>query len=125
FIARMALAGAFDVSVWAFSPYPGSELFDEIASKRGFKMDDDYYNSLRSYADSSSTVSYSEHFSDQKLKRLRSIGVVIFYITSWIRRPIRPFRIIWNLVLGRQESRAEMALYNVLRRNTLKSENPA
>ncbi len=124
FIARMALAGAFDVSVWAFSPYPGSELFDEIAGKRGFKMDDDYYNSLRSYADSSSTVSYSEHISNQKLKRLRTIGVGIFYITSWLRFPIRPFLIIWNLAIGRQESRAEMALYNVFRRNTLKSQNP-
>ena len=120
----MALAGAFDVSVWAFSPYPGSELFAEISKKRGLKMNDDYYNSLRSYADSSSTISYSEHFSDQKLKRLRTIGVMIFYFTSWLRRPIRPFRIIWNLAMGRQESRAEMGLYNVLRRNQLKSENP-
>ena len=88
-------------------------------------MDDDYYNSLRSYADSSSTVSYSEHFSDKNLKRLRTIGVVIFYITSWMCRPIRPFRIIWNLATGRQESRAEMGLYNVLRRNKLKAEKPA
>ena len=63
-------------------------------------------------------------FSNEKLKRLRTIGVGIFYITSWIRRPIRPFRIIWNLAMGRQESRAEMALYNVFRRNTLKSQNP-
>ena len=90
FIARMALAGAFDVSVWAFTPYPGSELFVEISRKRGLKMDDNYYNSLRSYADTSSTISYSEHFTDQKLKRLRTIGVVIFYLTSWLRRPVRP-----------------------------------
>ncbi len=123
FIARMALAGAFDVSVWAFTPYPGSELFVEISRKRGLKMDDNYYNSLRSYADTSSTISYSEHFTDQKLKRLRTIGVVIFYLTSWLRRPVRPFKIIWNLAMGRQESRAEMGLYNVIRRNQLKSEN--
>ena len=100
FIARMTMAGAYDISIWAFSPYPGSELFAEISSAKGLKMDDDYYNSLRSYADTTPTISYSEHFSDQKLKRLRIIGVIIFYITSWLRRPIRPVKIVWNLYKG-------------------------
>jgi len=124
FIIRMAWAGAFDISIWAFSPYPGSELFAEISTANGLKLDDDYYNSLRSYADTTSTISYSEHFSDEKLKRLRKIGVALFYVASWLRRPIRPFRIIWNLAMGRQESRAEMGLYNVIRRNRLKAESP-
>ena len=30
----MAWAGAHDLSIWAFSPYPGSELFDELHSQR-------------------------------------------------------------------------------------------
>ena len=74
FISRMALAGAFDVSVGSSSPYPGSELFDEISGKQASKwmmpIIDAYYNSLRSYTDTSFTISYSEHFSDQKLKNL-------------------------------------------------------
>ena len=122
FIMRMALAGAYDISVWAFSPYPGSELFSEISEQQEMKMDDPYYDSLRSYADASKTVSYSKHFSDQRLKTLRFFGTVLFYLTSWVRRPIRPFKIIWNLMHGKQESRAELGLYNLLRRNKLKSE---
>ena len=122
FIMRMAMAGAYDISIWAFSPYPGSELFTEISKSRNLKMDDPYYDSLRSYADASKTVSYSEHFSNQRLKTLRFIGTLLFYLTSWARRPIRPFKIIWNLMHGRQESRAEMGLYNVLRRGKLTSD---
>ncbi|MGY8998539.1 MAG: B12-binding domain-containing radical SAM protein [Rhodospirillales bacterium] len=115
FIIRMAIAGAYDISIWAFSPYPGSELFNEISTTGKLKMDDAYYDSLRSYADPSKTVSYSVHFSDKRLKLLRFIGTVLFYFTAWGRRPIRPFKIIWNLSHGLQESRAELGLYNLLR----------
>ena len=31
-IIRMAIAGAYDISIWAFSPYPGSELFNHISA---------------------------------------------------------------------------------------------
>lgn len=119
FIARIAWAGAYDISVWAFSPYPGSELFEQISGTGRIVMNDAYYDSLRSYADPSKTVSYSEHFGDGTLKVLRLIGTVIFYLTAWGRRPYRPFRIVWNLINGVQESRAEMGLYNLIRRARL------
>lgn len=120
FITKMAYAGAFDLSIWAFSPYPGSELFTEISKAKKLKLDDDYYNSLRSYADTTSTISYSEFLSDNFLKLLRTTGLFLFYLTSWSRRPVRPFQILWNLAHGRQESRAELGLYNLFRRNRLK-----
>lgn len=116
FTARMAWAGAYDLSIWAFSPYPGSELFDEIAAGTSLVMDDAYYDSLRSYADTSSTVSYSEHVSDKALKYYRTFGVMLFYLVSWTRRPNRPFKIIRNLMRGTQESRAEQGLQNLFRR---------
>jgi anaerobic magnesium-protoporphyrin IX monomethyl ester cyclase len=119
FIIRMAFAGAYDISIWAFSPYPGSELFSDISATGKLRMDDAYYDSLRSYADPSKTVSYSVHISDKTLKVLRFIGTALFYVTSWSRRPYRPFKIIWNLMIGRQESRAELGLYNLLRQNRL------
>lgn len=125
FILRMAWAGAYDISVWAFSPYPGSELFAEISAKRGLIMDDAYYDSLRSYADPTKTISYSEHFSDRTLKLLRLIGTALFYLAQWARRPHRPFKIVWNLLNGRQESRAEMGLYNVIRRSRLSGQRAA
>ena len=82
-------------------------------------LDDDYFDSLRSYADTSKTVSYSEHFSDGRLKTLRVIGTLLFYATSWARRPYRPFVSIINVLWDRQESHSEMGLVNVIRRNRL------
>ncbi|MGH6662730.1 MAG: B12-binding domain-containing radical SAM protein, partial [Rhodospirillales bacterium] len=61
FIVRMAMAGAYDLAIWAFSPYPGSELFEQIFKTGRLKLDDAYYDSLRSYSDTTRTVSYSEH----------------------------------------------------------------
>jgi anaerobic magnesium-protoporphyrin IX monomethyl ester cyclase len=119
FIIRMAIAGAYDISIWGFSPYPGSELFSDISATGKLKMDDAYYDSLRSYADPSKTVSYSAHISDKTLKVLRFVGTALFYFTAWSRRPNRPFKIIWNLMSGKQESRAELGLYNLLRQNRL------
>ena len=121
FIVRMAVAGAYDLSVWAFSPYPGSALFEQIHASGALTMDDAYYDSLRSYADASQTKSYSEHFSDRTLKGLRVAGLCLFYATSWTVRPARPFRIALNLFMGRQESRSEMAIANILRRRQLTS----
>ena len=121
FIARMALAGTYDLSIWAFSPYPGSELFEQLFEAGRIKVDDAYYDSLRSYADASRTKSYSENISDATLKALRFGELCLFYGVQWLRRPLRPFRMIWNVWRGNHESRAEMGLANLLRRGQLTS----
>ncbi len=119
FIAQMAIAGVHDLSIWGFSPYPGTELYDQIAGSRTVTLDDDFYDSLRSYTDASRTVSYSEHITDSQLKTLRFLGQAMFYLIAWTVRPWRPFGMVWRVVNGRQESRAEMALINMLRKRRL------
>ncbi|MDC0190841.1 B12-binding domain-containing radical SAM protein [Rhodospirillales bacterium] len=121
FIIRLAKAGAYDLSVWAFSPYPGSELFEQIKIQKKMVIDDKYYNSLRSYADRNATVSFSENFSNERLRKLRIIGILLFYGTSFFVRPYRPFKIIWNLLKGKQESRAEQGMVNLIRRKLMSS----
>ncbi len=119
FIAKMGWRGAHDISVWGFSPYPGSELFNELRAAGKLTVDDAFYDGLRSYADASRTVSWSPAFSDRRLKTLRLIGAVIFYAAAWLRRPFRPFRMVWNVVRGTHESRSEMAVANLLRRRRI------
>lgn len=125
FIIRLARAGAYDLSVWAFSPYPGSELFEQIKIQKKMVIDDKYYNSLRSYADRNATVSFSENFSNERLRKLRIIGILLFYGTSFFVRPYRPFKIIWNLLKGKQESRAEQGMVNLIRRKLMSSRKQA
>jgi hypothetical protein len=116
FIARMAWVGAHDLSIWAFSPYPGSELFDELHAGGQIALDDAYYDSLRSYADASATRSFSRHIGDRQLHAVRWLGVALFYLLSWLRRPWRPVRMLVNVLRGRQESRSELALSGLLKR---------
>jgi radical SAM superfamily enzyme YgiQ (UPF0313 family) len=116
FIAKLALAGAHDLSIWGYAPYPGSELFDNLVAKNHIKLDDDFYDKLRTYGDPLKTTSYCENFSNNGLKALRFIGHGIFYSISYSSRPIRPYRIIRNLIQGNQESRMEMALTDAFRR---------
>ena len=116
FIVRMALSGAYDLSIWAFSPYPGSELFTQLSEQGKVNLNDSFYDNLRSYADASQTKSYSEHMPDHHLKLLRLIGLCLFYGTSWLRRPWRPFRMLLNVYHGTHESRSEMGLAAMLNR---------
>lgn len=115
FIVKMAWAGVHDVSIWAFSPYPGSEDFDSLYNNGEIKLNDAFYDKLRSYSDNSNPKSYSEYIGDRELRFLRIIGTLIFYLVSWLRYPNRPFIIIRNVFSGKQESRGELVLQRRLR----------
>ena len=80
---------------------------------------------MRSYADRYATVSFSENFSNERLRKLRIIGILLFYATSFFVRPYRPFKIIWNLFKGKQESRAEQGMVNLIRRKLMSSRKQA
>jgi hypothetical protein len=115
----MARIGVHDVSVWTFSPYPGSELFAELrAAGRLPRLDDDYYASLLSYSDVSNAVSYAASLDSGRLQRYRLAGLVLFYAISYLLHPGRPLRSAYNIVTRRYESRLEMSFGNLVQRLT-------
>lgn len=124
FVPRLAWAGAHDLSIWVFSPYPGSEIFAKLNADGAFKMDDAYYDDLRSYADSSRTKSFTDKVPSHMLKLLRKMGTILFYMSAWSFRPWRPFVMLYNVAKGTHESRSELALSTILKRYTMKTEAP-
>lgn len=116
FIIRLAATGCHDLSIWVFSPYPGSELFDDMVATKKIELNEEYFDGLRSYADATKTKSFSDVFSNRQLKILRRAGTSMFYIFSWIIRPWRPFVMLRNVLSGRQESRSELAISTMLKR---------
>ncbi|HVM97359.1 MAG TPA: radical SAM protein, partial [Candidatus Acidoferrales bacterium] len=119
FIGRMARAGVHDVSVWTFSPYPGSELFEQLRSAgRLPRLDDQYYASLLSYSDISGAVSYADELKSAQLQRYRLAGLLLFYTGSYLTHPLRPLRSLYNIATRRYESRMEMSFGNLMRRLT-------
>lgn len=125
FVLRLAWVGAHDLSIWVFSPYPGSELFAELSEAGVIKMDVAYYDDLRSYADSSRTKSFTDNVPSHMLKLLRRAGTAMFYMAAWSFRPWRPFIMLRNVVKGTHESRSERALSTMLKRYTMKTGAPA
>ena len=111
FVARMALAGVHDVSVSMFSAYPGSELFDELtASGLLPKLDDEYFLSLASYTDVTSTIGWCANLSNRELGILRILALLTFYGLQYAARPWRLLRTIYNVASHRQESRLDKSL---------------
>jgi radical SAM superfamily enzyme YgiQ (UPF0313 family) len=117
FILRMARDGVHDVSVWTFSPYPGSELFERLRVEgRLPRLDDDYYASLLSYSDISGATSYAAALDARQLQRYRVAGLLAFYAASYLTHPLRPLRSLYNIATRRYESRLEMSFGNLVRR---------
>jgi anaerobic magnesium-protoporphyrin IX monomethyl ester cyclase len=116
FMIRLAFAGAHDVSYFAFSPYPGSSLFKEMLEAGEFQLNDDYFEKLKSYTDASRTVSFSRHISDRNLKVLRIVGLLTFYTSVLIRRPLRLVQSIRNIYTGKTESRSESMIRGLIER---------
>ncbi len=119
FVARMALAGVHDVSVSMFSPYPGSELFNDIRKLGKLpQLDEEYFISLASYTDVTTTVGWCEHLSSRELGMLRVTALLAFYALQWATRPWRALGTVYNIVANRQVSRLDKSLQDFLKRHT-------
>ncbi|MBI4489888.1 MAG: B12-binding domain-containing radical SAM protein [Deltaproteobacteria bacterium] len=117
FIARTALAGLNDISIWIYSPYPGCELFKELRAQGRIKsFDDRYFIALLSYADLKNVVSWDDKLPARTLKFYRIFGMLLFYGMSYLSNPLRFFRTVRNLLRQKHESRMEMALGAFLKR---------
>lgn len=118
FCAEVAFLGLHDLAVTPFSPYPGTELFDQVrAEGKVPELDDDYFYSLAAYSDLTSAVSYSEHISDKALGRYTWLGMATFYAVSYLCRPWRVVSVVRHVLWSEtQESRLEMTLRDHLHR---------
>jgi len=125
FMVKLGFLGVSDVSISAFSPYPGSELFLQLQQKGKIpqKLDDGFYKELSFAADILSNVSWCERIPSKALDRMRTMALVIFYIASWISHPLRPFKRAYNFFNDIEESRLDKSLGDMKRRNKILREN--
>ena len=117
FLINAAVLGVHDVYIACFSPYPGSELFEELKKDGQIEnMDTKYFLDLMSYSDIRFSRSYAHSIGDQQLTLYRLGGMAIFYAVQFLVRPWRLIILIRNMILGREESRLNMSLFHILRR---------
>jgi radical SAM superfamily enzyme YgiQ (UPF0313 family) len=104
FVARVALLGIADINVFLFTPYPDSELFDELrtAGEIG-ALDDEYVDGLFVQADMTVRRSYCRRIAWTELFVYRVVGMVLFYTLAYVRRPGRLTRLVRGLLTSRFE----------------------
>ncbi len=117
---KCAWLGVNDSSFIPYVPYPGSELYEQLASQGKIEpMSDAYFNSLIPFSDLAFAKSYNPLFGDRHLVWIRYLYFAVFYGTMFLRRPSRAFRIISNMFSGKQASRGEEILRNIMTRKKL------
>jgi len=107
YILKLSFIGANDLSIWSFAPYPGSKLFAELKQSGKINLSDDAYINSLIYSEMIQQISWNDQMSVRWVNFYRTAGVCLFYLSQFTFRPQRIFRIFYNLVKGRQESRSE------------------
>lgn len=115
YLIRFSFAGAHDVSVGVFAPYPGSELYDELLKRGKIDHSEEYWQKL-AYVDISETKSYCDNMSSRTLLFYNWLAITTFYSSNYLFRPMRLINTIKNLITSKHESRGEMALAQIFKR---------
>ncbi|PIK14069.1 radical SAM protein [Halobacteriovorax sp. JY17] len=115
FIFRMALVGIHDVPCFGFTPYPGSELFDELLEKGIIKRDENYYEFMSNliYTKPFNNKSWNNEVSDYMIPFLSLGGMAFFYSLQYLFRPIRFFNLVTNVVKDTPQTMLEVAFANM------------
>ena len=117
FVLDAAFMGVSDVYLASFAPYPGSELFDQMYKNGQIpKLDDEYFLNLTSYTDLLHSYSYSRHVGHHMLSFYRIGGMSMFYILNFVLRPKRIFRLFRNVIKGKEESKFENSILQIMGR---------
>lgn len=105
FLVRMAWVGVNDVGCFSFSPYPGSELHDQLVKAGKVTLDENYFRRLNGFNNFFDRVSYSAKFPSYLVSILNIGGMALFYGSSLLFRPGRILRFV-NILFLRDTSSA-------------------
>ncbi len=120
---KAAILGVDDVGLFAYSPYPGSELYEYLLGTGAIpKMDRDYFTSLMTFMDLKQSSNYCENVGEVEIAVYRLIGMSAFYGLAYLLRPARIRRAIRNYRAGRSDTVFEERLFALLHRRKLERE---
>lgn len=125
FCWQLAWYGVQDVGIFLFSPYPGSQLFEELqASGRIGPLDEKYFRSLVAFMDPLSPSEYCEKVSGRELAFWRFFGMASFFALSFVFRPSRLVRLVRNVIRNESVTVLEQRLGAIIRRKSQAGQKP-
>lgn len=121
FLVQASWYGANDMAPSVFSPYPGSELFNKLSAEGKVNMYDDLFFYQIIYVDTFFNSSfYNNEINKNILRFYQIMYLAIFYSSNFIFHPTRLFKTLKNLLTSNYDSRAEMALGELMKRSKIK-----
>lgn len=121
FCWKLAVLGVHDVGIFLFSPYPGSALFDELRREgRIGDLNEEYFRSLVAFMDPLSPVAFCRSVSGRELAFWRLFGMATFFGLSYLCRPWRFFKMVYNVARNQGDTVLEQRLGAIFRRHTVK-----
>lgn len=101
FCLRMAIRGVHDCNIATFTPYPGSELFQELSEQGHIpELNDQYFDDLLIQFDFTILKSFCRAVSGLELGLYRVLGMGLFYTLVYVLRPARLFRALKGAISG-------------------------
>lgn len=117
FVWKLAWLGVHDAGIFLFSPYPGSQLFDELLAEGKIKaLDEGYFRSLVAFMDPFAPSDYCRHVKGFELSFWRLFGMASFFGLSYLFRPVRFFKLVKNVIKNESETVLEQRLGAILHR---------
>lgn len=114
---KMSASGIDEAPIYIFSPYPGTEIFNQLQDEKKIALNDDYFlalTSLNSAYLSSNIVCSNPKINARLLGLLRIFFMLSNYFVSYLFYPGRIFRTLKN-IFSTQEHDAVTVLEHRLR----------
>ncbi len=116
FCFKLARLGVEDIPIYLFSPYPGTELYDDLRRDAVLpEMSNEYFAAL-TYNDVSRGTRLCAALGPKEIEFYRVFGMVVSLVIAYATHPSRVWRTLRNVVRGAEESMVERRLRKLLRR---------
>ncbi len=121
FLIKASKAGVHDMAPSIFSPYPGSELFEQLQVEGKINLhNDDYFHEIINVDTFLENTFYNTRISRFALRFYLFLYLFVFYSSNFVFYPNRLVRTIKNIATQKYESRGEMALGELIKRSKIK-----
>ncbi|MFH2021095.1 MAG: radical SAM protein [archaeon] len=124
---KLAIRGVDEVPYYIYSPYPGTEFFEELYENRQILLNDKYFFSLTSlngdYLAVNKALSFNVSIHPRALGMVRVLFVMLNYGLSYLLYPTRIIRLFRSLTSKETATVFEHRLKDVLKRTFSKKTN--
>lgn len=121
---KLAWLGVEDLPLFPVVPYPGTEMYDSLRAQNKVPALGNEYFAHLGFGDLDSAPSLTSHLSNRQLSWVRFLGMTVFLVIGYLRRPWRVWRTLRALVTEQSTTVVELRLVDAKRRMLARFRRP-